>query len=448
MTEALISALAKIRALKVISRTSVMHYKHTPRRVPQIARELVVDAVVEGTVLLTNQRVRVSVQLVRAATDEHLWAKSYDRDLGDVLSLHACLARAIAREVRAIVTPNEEERLGRSPRVDPVAQEANLRARHFFAKLTAPWTERAIAEFKKAVARDHSFAEANAGLAHACFARAVPLGSGLGVADQRELLINAKAAATRALNIDGTLAEAHAALGLILLFHDWNWREAERALECALEFGANSPYAHGYRAVLASTKLDRSRTLRELRLALQLDPLNLSLHAEAAEVCFWIRDYPQAIEYASQTLDLEPAFPRAHFVLGRVFEAQGRIDEAITEYQQAGMITTEEATSAGRALQQDGAAGYHRWALAVGLEAMGAHTPGGTGGAPHLVGDRPFFRARIYARLGEADQAMTCLEQSYEERDCLLVLLKAQEWWDPLRSDARFVDLVRRIGIP
>jgi tetratricopeptide (TPR) repeat protein len=193
--------------------------------------------------------------------------------------------------------------------------------------------------------------------------------------------------------------------------------------------------------------LDRSRTLRELRCALQFDPLNLSLRAEAAEVCFWIRDYPQAIEYASQTLELEPSFPRAHFVLGRVFEAEARIDEAITEYQRAGMITTEEATSAGRALQQDGAAGYHRWALAVGLEAMGTRAPGGTG-APHLVGDRPFFRARIYARLGEADQAMTCLEQSYQERDCLLVLLKAQEWWDPLRTDARFVDLIRRIGIP
>jgi TolB-like protein/Flp pilus assembly protein TadD len=446
MTEALISALAKVRALKVISRTSVMHYKHIDKPLPQIARELGADAVIEGTVLLTGERVSVSAQLVCAATDEHLWAESYDRDLSDVISLHADLARAIAREVRAIVTPDEEERLEKSPRVDPLAQHANLRARYFFTKLTAACAQRAIAEFDKAVGLDPSFAEAHAGLAQVCFERAVPLATGLSVRDQRELLARAKAAATKALDIDGALAEAHAVLGMIFLFLDWNWREAERALERALELDSNSSYAHAYCAVLASTRLDSTRTLRELRCAVELDPLNLLLHAEAGELCYWIRDYARAVEFASQTLELDPSFPRAHFVLGRVFEAQGRIDEAITEYQQAGVITTREATTARRALQRSGAAGYHRWALAARLGAMGSRPTGGSG-VPR-TGDQPFFRARIHARLGGVDEALTYLEQAYEERECMLVLLKAQEWWDPLRSDARFQDLVRRVGIP
>jgi TolB-like protein len=446
MTEALISALAKIRALKVISRTSVMHYKHTDRRLPQIARELGVDAVIEGTVLLASERVRVSVQLVCAATDEHLWAESYDRDRGDVLSLHADLARAIAREVRAVVTPDEEERLEKSPRVDPVAHEAELRARYFLAKHTPADVDRAIGWFERAIARDASFAGAQAGLAQSCCYRGAPLSGDLGAGEKRQFLTRAKAAAGRALGLDGTLAEAHAALGLAILFNDWDWCGAERALERALEFEPSSPYVHAYRAVVASTKLDRATTLAELRAAVGLDPVNLLVRAEAAEMCYWIRDYAQSLEYASQTLELDPSFPRAHFVLGRVYEAQGRIDEAITEYERAGMITTGEATAARRAVERSGAAGYHRWALTVRLGGMGDRPTSGASAAQ--VGDRPFFRARIYARLGEVDKAMRCLERSYEERECLLVLLKAQEWWDPLRSDARFEDLVRRVGIP
>jgi adenylate cyclase len=447
MTETLISSLAKIRALKVISRTSVMHYKHAERRLPQIACDLGVDAVVEGTVLAAGGRVRVSVRLIRAATDEHLWAESYDRELADVFALHADLARSIADEIRALITPEERERLEKSPRVDPVAHEAELRARYFLAKITPADVDRAIGWFEKAIARDASFAGAQAGLAQSCFARGVPLSGGLSVREQRQFLDRAKAAAERALGLDETLAEAHAALGLALLFNDWDWCGAERALERALELEPSSATVYAYRAVVASTKLDHATTLAELRAAVGLDPVNLLVRAEAAEICYWIRDYAQSIEYASQTLELDPSFPRAHFVLGRIFEGQGRIDEAITEYERAGMITTKEATAARQALQRGGAAGYHRWVLAARLGAMGNRPTDGAR-APHLVGDRPFFRARTYARLGQVDKAMRCLEQSYEERECLLVLLKAQEWWDPLRSDARFEDLVRRVGIP
>ncbi len=438
MTETLISQLAKIHSLKVVSRTSVMHYKHSEKRLPQIARELAVDAIVEGTVLVADGRVRVSVQLVRAATDEHLWAEIYDRDLEDVFALHADLARRIADQVGALVTKEEHARFETRSRVDPVAHESDLRARFFFNKFTPPDVDRAIVYFEQAIARDPSYANAYAGLAHACFERALPLGSDLSVACQQELLSRTKAAAQRALGIDNMLAEAHAALGMVLLFQDWNWRGSETVLEKALDLDSNSWFAHAFRAVLAATVLDCSRTLTEFRRAIELDPLNLLLRAEAGECCYWVREYWQATAYAAQTLELDRHFPRAHFVLGRVHEAQGRIAEAIDEYQRAGVIATG-VEAAHQALREDGPAGYHRWVLRAGIT--------GTPQSVEPFRARPFFRARVHARLGEIDEAIKYLEQAYEQHECLLVLLKAQEWWDPLRSDVRFQDLVRRIGI-
>ena len=438
MTETLITQLAKIRALKVISRTSVMHYKHAERRLPQIARELGVDAVVEGTALAAGGRVRVSVQLIRAATDEHLWAEIYDRELEDVFALHADLAKSIAGEIRAIVTPEERERLTGHRRVNPAAHEPELRARFFLAKLTPSDSDRAIAYFEQAIGQDPLFAEAHSGLALAGMFRAVPLGTDLTVARQRDLLGRGKAAAKQALAIDPTLAEAHAALGVILLFHDWDWQGAERAIERALELDSSSVTPRWCRACLAATTLDGTRTLREVRRAIELDPLNLSVRAEAAEFCYWIRDYAQAEEYASQALDLDPSFPRAHFVLGRIREAEGKIAEAIAGYQRAGVVTAG-AGAARRALRQGGPAGYYRWALNAANMGMPA------GGS---LGERPFFQARIHARLGEFDEAMRCLERAYAQRECLLVLLKAHESYDPLWPDARFADLVRRVGIP
>jgi TolB-like protein len=205
MTETLISSLAKIRALKVISRTSVMHYKHVERRLPQIARELGVDAVVEGTALAAGGRVRVSVQLIRAATDERLWAEIYDRELEDVFALHADLARCIAGEIRALITPEERERLATHRRVNPAAHESELRARYFLAKFTPSDLDRGIAYFEQAISQDPLFAEAQSGLALACMHRAVPLGAELTVARQRELLGRGKTAAKQALAIDSTL---------------------------------------------------------------------------------------------------------------------------------------------------------------------------------------------------------------------------------------------------
>jgi TolB-like protein/Tfp pilus assembly protein PilF len=442
MTEALISALAKIGALKVISRTSVMHYKHKDTRLPQIARELGVDAVIEGAMSFTAGRIRISVQLVHAATDEHLWAESYDRELGDVLSLHADLARAIAAEIRAVITPEEEQRLTSQRRVDPSAHEALLRGQYFFARLTPAAVDQAIAWCEQAISRDPSFAEAYAALAQVCTFRGVPFGTNCPAAEQRQFVNKAKAAAEQAIRLDESLGEAHGALGLAMLFHDWDSRGAERELDRALQLEPNSSYIHAYRALLATTKPDSATTLLELRSAIELDPVNLFVRVEAGEFCYWVRKYDQAIEYASQTLELEPSLTRAHFVLGRVFEAHGKIKTAIAEYRRAGMISAEDEKTARRVLQENGPTGYHRWALAVRLGGMGSRSAGDAG-----TNDRPFYLAKNYARLGEIDEAMKCLERAYEQREGLMILLNTLEWWDPLRSDPRFQDLVRRVGL-
>jgi tetratricopeptide (TPR) repeat protein len=186
--------------------------------------------------------------------------------------------------------------------------------------------------------------------------------------------------------------------------------------------------------------------MSELQIAVGLDPVNLLIHAESGEVSYWVRDYSNAIAYASETLELDPAFPRAHFVLGRVYEVQGKIAEAISEYEQAHVISSQGSIEAAAALHKGGSVGYHRWALEAQIKAMGSRPAEGS--QTPSKDEHPFFLAKNYARLGEADKAMERLEQSYKKHDCLLVLLKALEWWDPLRSDPRFKDLMRRVGIP
>jgi tetratricopeptide (TPR) repeat protein len=234
---------------------------------------------------------------------------------------------------------------------------------------------------------------------------------------------------------------------MVRLLNDWDWRGAEQALDRALRFKPNSAHAHMYRATLAATKLDSDTAMEELRRAIELDPINLAFLSVAEELCYWVREYSQAVAYASQALDLDPSFVRAHYILARVHEAQGRVEETIAEYEKAGFFTSNGAAAARRALQEDQAAGYYRWALDAQIGAMGDRPVDGMG-TQRRDDERPFFRARNYARLGDVDNAIRCLEQSYKEHDSRMVLLKAYEWFDPLRSDPRFQNLIRCVGIP
>jgi len=433
MTEALTTDLAKIRALKVISRTSAMQYKGTKKPLPQIARELGVDAVVEGSVLYAGGRVRITGQLIFAATDEHLWAESYDREMRDVLALHGEVARAIARGIQVTLTPGEQQRLERRRQVAPAAQEAYLRGLFASSRFTPDDMERAIGCYEQAVAEEPAFAEAHAMMGHAYLMRALPLGGGLIAARRQDLLAKARAAAELAIQTDETVSTAHATLGGIALMLDRDWARAERELRRSLDLDANNSLAHLYLALLSIVLDRRDDARREIDRAVELNPMAAVTLAEAGEFSFWAGDYDRAVAFATQALDLAPGYPRAHFVLGRIFETQGRIADAVSEYEKVGW-PPERAAAARQAFQRGGWPGYCRWQLTQ-LQARG---------------DRGDYLplARFHTALGQADEAIATLERAHQEGEPLLFLITSVEWFEPLHGDPRFKDLARRLGLP
>jgi len=443
LTDALLTSLAKLGALKVISRTSTMRYRQADKPLARIAQELGVQALVEGSVLRSGCRVWITVQLVRAATGEHIWAESYERDVTDVPALLDEVAATIADAIRIAVTPDERARLARQGKVDPVAYDTFLKGLWHLSKYTRADVDRAIALFDEAIARDPAFSFAYAGLAASYVMRAGPLGGGVSAAEERRMMARGKAAAEQAVEIDNSLAVGYTMLGEMALFHDWDWRRAVGLLERAIHLGPSFSWAHLGRALVAACLMERDIVHSEGKRAIELDPFNLAHRVQYAECQYWIREYNGAIQHAQDALAFEPSYPRAHFVLGRVYESQGRISEAIRHYVNAGLITTSSAEAAGRAFKREGARGFHRWALKVGLGSQGG-LAAGTGRRRPL---RPIWEAKLHSRAGNIDEAIEWLERAYADRESLLVLLKA-DVWDPLRGDPRFQDLVRRIGIP
>jgi TolB-like protein len=444
-TDALLTSLAKLGALKVISRTSVMRYRNTDKPVPRIAEELGVQALVEGSVLRSGCRVWVTVQLVRAATDEHIWAESYERDIADVPSLLNEVAATIADAIRLAVTPDERSRLMRQRRVDPVAYDAFLRGLWLLGRYTPSDLDQAMAHFDAAVAQDPSFAMGHAGVAVTYMLRALPLGAGLTIAEQHGLMARAKAAALRAVESDDSLAACYTVLGQMLLLQDWDWKGAREMLDRAIRLEPSSAMAHFARSFLAACLGEQDVVRSEGERAITLDPLNLVQRAEFAEQLYWVRDYQGAIHQANDTLAFEASFPRAHFVLGRVHEAQSRIPEAIGHYVKAGLLTEASAQAARAAFKRGGVRGFHRWALNAGMNAQGGPAAGARRpGAPI----RSIWWAKLHAQAANIDEAIECLERAYEERDYLLPIVTRADFMDPLRGDPRFQELVGRIGIP
>jgi adenylate cyclase len=444
ITEALITTLSQIRALRVTSRTSAMCYRHTVKRLPEIARELGVEGIVEGGVLREGGRIWVSAQLIHAGTDRHLWADRFDGSASDLFSLLNQAAERIADAVQVALTPDERRRFVRRPAVNPDAQEANLRGRYHAERWTAADLDRAAEWYAEATRRDLAFAEPCAGLAYVSILRASAFGGDLSAAQQRALTTRAKTAIEQSLALDPGAADAYSTQALVALLHDWDWAAASTALQHALTLDPSCSLAHFHRALLAATALDREATYREATVGIRLDPLNLKLRTEHAEYAYWLRDYDRSVDLARQVLDFDPAFPRAHFLIGRVQEHRGEILEAIASYGKAGMLTENAAAEARAALAEEGVSGFHRWSLRAGLSAPGGRRLDAGEQAPL----RAWFHAGLHARLGHADEAMAFLEQAFAEHECLLTLLRAQEFWEPLHADARFADLVRRVGIP
>jgi TolB-like protein/Flp pilus assembly protein TadD len=434
MTEELITDLAQIGSLRVISSTSSMQYQGTKKPLPEIARELNVDAILEGTVQRSGDRVHITAQLVDAANDQHIWAKVYDRDLRDVLALENELARSVAAEVQVQLTPGQTQRLASTPAINRDAYESYLKGRYFLNKRTEEGFRRAIEHFSEANVSDRNYALGHAGLADSY----ILLGE-YSLLPAKEAFSKAREAATKALELDDTLAEAHNALAAVKADYDWDWPGAEREFQRAIELNPGYATAHQWYAELLS-ELGRDReALAEIRQAQQLDPVSLIINVVSADVLRSAGEEDLAIEQLHKTLELDPNFAHARFHLGLTQLRKGAFAEATAEFQRAAALSP-------KVTDYKGGLGYAYARLGKRAEAREMLDE---------LKDRSkqnhlswFYIAAIYVGLDDKRQAFVCLERAYEEHEQGLVVIRREPMFDPLRTEPRYQDLMRRMNFP
>jgi len=424
MTDEIITDLAQLPALRVISRTSSMHYQDSPKTAPEIGRELNVDAIVEGTVLRAGDRIRIRTQLIYAPADQHIWAEAYERDMKDVLTLQADLARDIAGQIRLTLTSQQQSRLAATRPVDPEAHELYLKGRYFWNKRDETGFKKAAEYFQQAIARDPAYPEAYAGLADA-------------YSLQGEMT-KAKAAAERALELDPYLAEAHASLGLIALFRGWNWAESQQHLERAVALNPNYATAHHWYGEAYLMPIGRTDdAIAEIRQAQALDPLSAVITTDLGKDLYLARRYDEAIVELRRALELDPNFVSAHNWLSDSFLEKRMFPEAIEELEKTKPFKEERIYIRQTAYlyARMGRQAEAKKALARSLQlSQGKQVSSGA-------------VALTYAALGDKDNAFLWLEKAYAEKSSFMTTLKYWSVFDPLRSDPRFTALVRRVGL-
>ena len=435
MTEELINSLAKIEALKVISRTSAMTYKGVRNKpLPQIARELNVDAVVEGSVLQSGKRVRITVQVFEGRTERQLWAQSYEEDLRDVLGLQAEVASAIAREIRVQLTPQEKQRLTRSRQVDPEAYLAYSYGRYWWNKRTAQDLQKGIEYFQNAIAKDPSYAPAYAGLADAYGL----LGSiGSDVLPPNEVMPKAKEAALKAVKLDDNLAEGHTSLAYVKLSYDWDMDGAEHEFKRAIDLNPGYATAHHWYAHYFLANGQSERALTEIRRAQTLDPLSLSINVGLGWCLYHAHRYDEAIQQYATALKLDTNFSLAHATLGMAYVQKQSYADAMAEFNKALALPGSHAfalANIARAYALSGKPAEARKALRE-LERLARqqYVPG-------------MYVAAVYAALGESEQSMRWIEKAFQERSDYMIYLRTEPSVDGLRSDRRFQDLLKFIA--
>jgi TolB-like protein/Tfp pilus assembly protein PilF len=435
MTEALITELAQISALKVISRTSTMQYKGARKPLPQIAKELNVDAIVEGSVQRSGGKVGINVQLIYAPTDRHLWAKPYARDLRDVLTLQQEVARAIADEIRVRLTPQERTRLASARVVNREAYEAYLRGRYHATQLTQDGLEKSIELFQKAIEADPNYA-----LAHAALSRSyAELGGVLGFLSPSDYYPKAKASAVKALELDNSLSEAHQSLAEVRLNYEWNWAGGENEIRRALELNPSSADAHTHYGTYLEALGRFEEAAVERRRAQELDPLSPFRMADAGYPLYYAGRYDEAVEQYRKALELDPNFFWAHLWLGQAYVQKGMHDEAIAAVKKALDLSPGNTRVLATLGQVYGVSGKRPEALKVLSELQKRAQQGYVS---------PYFVAVVQAGLGKKDEALASLEKAYGERHPYLILLKVEPVFAGLHGDARFQDLLRRVGLP
>jgi adenylate cyclase len=433
MHESLITELSKISALKVISRTSTIQYKNVKKPLRQIAKELGVKALIEGSVIREGNMVRITVQLIDGNTDENIWSKDFDRELQNILALYSEVAQKIANEVKIKLTPQDQERLVSSTLVNPQAYEFYLTGRHYWNQRTIQSYKQAIESYKNALDQDSSYAPAYAALAD-CY---ILLGEQGGL-PQKDARLLAKNSINTALRLNENIAEAYSSLGFWKLSYEWNWTEAEKAFKKAIEL--NPGFAIAYqlygRTLGFAGRYDEA--LIQLGKARELDPLSPVIVAYTAQVYLFAKQYEKSEEVLQQALKLHPDHPLILHNIGELRIAEGRYVEAIAPLKQSTEVSASAHYKAMLALAY-ARANHRAEATNILNQLLNSPDSGPVSG---------FNIAAVYLALGDKEKAMSQLEQGYEQRDVWMKELKAWPWFDTLKNEPRYKDLIRRMNFP
>ena len=435
MTDELIASLARISSLRVISRTTAMEYKGTHESLEKIGRDLHVDAVVEGTVLRSGDRVRITAELVQVSTDRHLWADTYESPLGDILALQNQVAAAIVSQIRIKLTPQDRESLATTRPINAGAFEDYLKGRYYWGKRSEGALDKAIHYFQSATEKDSNYALAYAGLAD-CYGI---LGAAIvGTIPTSDVAPKAEAAAKRAVELDPTLAETQTALATVQFNDDWNWKAAETGFRHAIQLNPSYATAHQRYSLYLIAMGRTEESLAEMNRARSLDPLSLSVNFSLGWRLYMARQYDQAISQLLNTIEMDPTYLLAHIVLGQCYEQQGRYPEAIIELQKAASLSPDSPPVLAALGHAYAAAGKRAEAqqMLVQLKSLSAR---------RYVS--PFYLAFLYIGLGDREQAIAWLDRGYDDLSNNMIFLNVVPQFDSLRSDPRFQDLRHRIGL-
>jgi TolB-like protein/Tfp pilus assembly protein PilF len=430
----ILTRLSKIADLKVTSHTSTQHYKSVPENLAEIAKQLGVAHILEGSVQKSGDAVRVNVQLIKAANNSHVWAETFDRKLTDIFSVESDVAKAIADQLRAHITRQEEQVIAAKPTKNIEAYDAYLRGRYFWNKRTSDGIKHAIEHFQQSIERDPDFALGHAGLADSYIALTF-----YNFAAPHETMPKAKESAIKALALDNTLAEAHASLAHILMNYDWNWSAAEKEFKRSIELKPDYATAHEWYAIHYLTATGRlEEAVQEMKKALELEPASLVMNTFMGATLYYAGRYDEAIDQCRRTIEMDPTFAVAHWHLGLAYEQKQVLDAATEEFKKAISL------SGGSPLMK-AALGRAYAKSQKNHEANEMLNELNELSKQHYVS--AYEVATIYVALGNNEQASQLLEQAYGEHSFHLVYLNVSPQFKPVSSHRRFQDLVQRIGL-
>src|SRR6267154_364149 len=436
MTDDLTANLAKIRSLRVISRSTAMAYKGTHKPLSEIARELRVDAVVEGTVLRAGNRVRITAEMVQVSTDHHLWAETYESQIGDVLALQNRVSSAIVDEIRINLSPEDKQRLAKNPSVSPEAYEDYLKGRYYWNKRSGDGFEKAIGYFEDATRKDPQYALAYAGLADCYGIIGATIYGRLPASDAAP---KAKSAATRALEIDPSLAEAETSLATAKFNYDWDWAGAAEGFKKAMQLDPSYATAYQRYSLYLSAMGKFDESFEQIKKARELEPLSISINTSLGWRLYLARQYDRSIAQLSDTSEMDPASEWAHLIFGQALGQRGDLSLAIEELQKAAELSRSSPLTISALAHAETLSGNHAGAgkLLTQLETLSKK---------QYVS--PFYVAIVYLGLGKNEAAMNWLEKAYTDRSNGLVFLKVEPELDPLRTNPRFAALQNRLNFP